>query len=55
VADGHCECYDYKRHGDGHLCKHRLALEFSLKPLPSLGSTEPNGPILEGRPATDSI
>lgn len=26
VEDGECECTDYTRHGQGHPCKHRLAL-----------------------------
>ena len=26
IINGHCECYDYVRHGAGHPCKHRLAL-----------------------------
>ena len=26
IRDGHCECYDYSRHGPGHPCKHRLAV-----------------------------
>ena len=31
VANGHCECHDYLRHGIGHPCKHRLALALFLK------------------------
>ena len=27
VVNGHCECSDYVRHGPGHPCKHRLAIE----------------------------
>ena len=27
VINGHCECSDYVRHGPGHPCKHRLAIE----------------------------
>ena len=26
VGEGECECSDYLRHGNGHPCKHRLAL-----------------------------
>ncbi len=26
VNNGRCECSDYIRHGEGHWCKHRLAL-----------------------------
>ena len=26
VVEGECECTDYARHGQGHPCKHRLAL-----------------------------
>jgi SWIM zinc finger. len=26
VVEGECECTDYTRHGQGHPCKHRLAL-----------------------------
>jgi hypothetical protein len=26
VEQGDCECSDYTRHGQGHPCKHRLAL-----------------------------
>ena len=26
VRDGEYECSDYRRHGSGHLCKHRIAL-----------------------------
>lgn len=26
VSDGRCECSDFLRHGDGHFCKHRLAV-----------------------------
>lgn len=26
VQNGQCECPDYIRHGDGHFCKHRLAV-----------------------------
>ena len=26
VLNGHCQCFDYVRHGAGHPCKHRLAL-----------------------------
>ena len=29
VVSGHCECYDYARHGPGHPCKHRLAIWLS--------------------------
>ena len=31
IVNGHCECYDYIRHGAGHPCKHRLALAMHLK------------------------
>ena len=27
IINGHCECSDYVRHGLGHPCKHRLAIE----------------------------
>lgn len=27
IINGHCECSDYVRHGPGHPCKHRLAIE----------------------------
>ena len=30
VIRGHCQCSDYLRHGDGHPCKHRLALSLHL-------------------------
>ncbi len=30
VIDGHCQCYDYIRHGAGHPCKHRLAVSMYL-------------------------
>jgi hypothetical protein len=26
VQNGQCECPDYTRHGNGHFCKHRLAV-----------------------------
>jgi hypothetical protein len=26
VQNGQCECPDYVRHGNGHFCKHRLAV-----------------------------
>lgn len=31
IVNGHCECYDYVRHGTGHPCKHRLALAMYLE------------------------
>ena len=31
VLNGHCQCYDYIRHGAGHPCKHRLALTLCQK------------------------
>lgn len=31
VVNGHCQCYDYLRHGSGHSCKHRLALAIHSK------------------------
>jgi len=31
IVNGHCQCYDYVRHGAGHPCKHRLALAMYLK------------------------
>ena len=31
VINGHCECSDYVRHGPGHPCKHRLAVELHLR------------------------
>ena len=26
IKDSQCECHDYLRHGQGHPCKHRLAV-----------------------------
>ena len=51
VVNGHCECYDYVRHGAGHPCKHRLALAMYLK----LQQSEeiPNGS--DPSPLIDSI
>ncbi|MDA0988872.1 MAG: hypothetical protein O2783_07090 [Chloroflexi bacterium] len=37
VINGHCECSDYVRHGPGHPCKHRLAIEL----YEEIGSTVP--------------
>lgn len=31
VINGHCECSDYVRHGPGHPCKHRLAIELFVE------------------------
>ena len=31
IVQGHCQCYDYLRHGAGHPCKHRLALSMLLE------------------------
>ena len=31
VWNGHCQCHDYVRHGNGHPCKHRLALAMSQR------------------------
>ena len=31
VINGHCECSDYVRHGPGHPCKHRLAVEIHVR------------------------
>ena len=31
VINGHCECSDYLRHGPGHPCKHRIALDLYLR------------------------
>ena len=30
IQDGHCDCFDYLRHGIGHLCKHRIALSMYM-------------------------
>lgn len=27
VIHGHCDCSDYVRHGPGHPCKHKLAIQ----------------------------
>lgn len=44
VINGHCECSDYVRHGPGHPCKHRLAIELYEEagpaPLPSVQGRE---------------
>lgn len=31
IFNGHCQCYDYLHHGNGHPCKHRLALTLFLR------------------------
>ena len=31
IVNGHCDCYDYVRHGSGHPCKHRLALAMYIE------------------------
>ena len=45
VVNGHCECYDYTRHGAGHPCKHRLALAMYLRLHINGAEPIPCGPI----------
>jgi hypothetical protein len=39
VQNGECECGDYIRHGNGHYCKHRLAVGM----LARLNGRKPRG------------
>jgi predicted nucleic acid-binding Zn finger protein len=48
VQNGQCECPDYLRHGNGHFCKHRLAVGM-LARLNGNGG-KPNGQNREETP-----
>jgi len=43
VQNGQCECPDYVRHGNGHFCKHRLAVGMLARLNGGQAKSEGNG------------
>ena len=55
VINGHCQCYDYLRHGPGHPCKHRLALSLHQRLGSRIKSGEAANVFDQASPSTDTL